>query len=370
MKELPAISVIIPMYNADKYVGECLDSILAQTFQDFEVIVVNDCSTDSSRAVVENYAPKFGERLKLTHTKKNSGCGGVPRNVGLPFARGEYISFLDADDTIAPTAFEELYNIAKNFDADVVACERYYEVPDKFWNDTDFRRQLQPFTWRSGEFVTQPTLLTENLSERVRIYNEVGFLWNLWSKLIRRDFVVDNEITFATSTIAEDFIFTSCLAFTAKKFVLVPNVVNYYRLTEESISHTADKGGKYFRKYVRALTKSFAHLDEFLSGRDFFRQNPNMKYLVLERLLNEILNYILYMYEQTPAHEFDEIVREEFSGEDIVALAALLFNTGNLYRVRLIENLGRVSKLEKIIREDKTYIAELENFIAQSQRHV
>ncbi|MBR3747432.1 MAG: glycosyltransferase family 2 protein, partial [Selenomonadaceae bacterium] len=131
MKEIPAISVIIPMFNAEKYIAECLDSILAQTFQDFEVIVVNDCSTDSSVAVFEGYKKFFGERLKIARTQKNSGCGGIPRNMGMMFSRGEYISFLDADDTITTTAFEELYSVAKKFDADVVACEKYYPVPEK-----------------------------------------------------------------------------------------------------------------------------------------------------------------------------------------------------------------------------------------------
>ena len=82
MMACPAVSVIIPMYNAEKYIGECLESLLLQTFQDFEVIVVDDCSTDNSFSIVESYIPKFDGRLKLTKTEKNSGGGGyVPRNI-------------------------------------------------------------------------------------------------------------------------------------------------------------------------------------------------------------------------------------------------------------------------------------------------
>ena len=81
----PAISVVIPLYNVEKYVGECLDSVLAQTFQNFEVIVVDDCSTDSSSAIVESYLSKFDGRLAILQTKKNSGCAGVPKNKGLNF---------------------------------------------------------------------------------------------------------------------------------------------------------------------------------------------------------------------------------------------------------------------------------------------
>ena len=117
----PAISVIIPLYNAERYIGETLDSLLAQTFQDFELIVVDDCSTDSSCAVVENYAERFGGRLKLTRTIKNTGSGTEPRNLGLTLSRGEYVYFMDNDDAVTPTALDELYALAKKFDADALA---------------------------------------------------------------------------------------------------------------------------------------------------------------------------------------------------------------------------------------------------------
>lgn len=100
----PAVSVIIPLYNAEKYIAESLDSLLAQTFQNFEVVVVDDCSTDSSCDIVESYASKFGGRLTLSHMAKNSGSGGLPRNKGMMLSCGEYIQFLDADDTLTRTA--------------------------------------------------------------------------------------------------------------------------------------------------------------------------------------------------------------------------------------------------------------------------
>ena len=94
----PAISVIIPMYNVEKYIGQCLGSLLSQTFQDFEAIVVDDCSTDNSVAEVEKFLPKLNDRLKLIKLNKNSGGVGIPRNVGIQLAHGKYIAFLDSDD--------------------------------------------------------------------------------------------------------------------------------------------------------------------------------------------------------------------------------------------------------------------------------
>ena len=92
----PAVSIIIPMFNADKYIAECLNSLLAQTLQNLEVIVVDDCSTDSSHALVESYIPKFGGRLKLSRMKKNSGSSALPHNKGFALSRGEYIFSMDA----------------------------------------------------------------------------------------------------------------------------------------------------------------------------------------------------------------------------------------------------------------------------------
>ena len=101
------------MYNAEKFIGECLTSLANQTFQDFEVIIVDDCSTDNSLNAALTFSKIFGERLRLAKLSANSGCPGVPRNFALEAARGEYIFFLDSDDFLSGTALEELYTVAK-----------------------------------------------------------------------------------------------------------------------------------------------------------------------------------------------------------------------------------------------------------------
>ena len=368
--KIPAISVIIPLYNAENFISECLDSVLSQTLQDFEIIVVDDCSTDNSVAIVESYAEKFGGRLALLRTKKNSGCAGVPKNRGFNYSRGEYVFFLDADDAIIPTAFEELYRVAKNFSADVVACEKYYEVPVELWHNNEFRKNLEPVSYQTAEFVTAPTLLTANLFERVQRYYQGGFLWNIWSKLIRRNFILENEISFTEAPVGEDMIFTGCLLFAAEKYILVPNVINFYRFIEGSISHPTDFEFDYFRKYLKALTKTFNYFEKFLRGRDFFRQHPDKKYLALERVWLEIRDYVLEFYDKVPVYEFDGILREEFSATDNVALNVFAFNAANIYSRRLSEALQAINESEKDMRRDKAYISELENFILNSQQRI
>ena len=335
------------MYNAEKYIGDCLDSILNQTFQSFEVIVVDDCSTDNSVEVVNSYANKFGGRLRLEQTLQNSGGGATPRNVGLPLSRGEYISFLDADDAITPTAFEELYSIAKKFDADVVACEKYYEIPDQFWHDAEFRKQLQPLTWRAGSFVDEPAFLTNNILERLHLCNSRKFLWNVWSKLIRRDWIFENKFLFA-DTIVEDLVFTICSLCMAEKFVLVPNVVNYYRVREGSISNnTAARDEKFFRKYVKAFAATFRYFDKFLDEREIFRGNSYIKYIVFDICWRELLGgYFSPMYDKIEPYKFDKILMEELSKDDNLALSAYTFNMEAFYHIRFAQAQQYIAALE------------------------
>ena len=361
---IPAVSVIIAMYNTEKYIGDCLDSLLAQTFQDFEVIVVDDCSTDNSVEVVESYAYKFGGRLKIFCLAKNSGNNGIPNNTGLSLSRGEYVIFFDSDDAVTADALEKLYIAAKEFNADVVACEKYYEIPAEFWNDAEYMRQLEPVSYQRGDFVDRPTLITADFSRRVKDCYNFRFLWNIWSKLIRRDFLIENDIT-VTNEMANDMLLTCFLVYSAERYVRIPDAINFYRVVESSLTHQKRDPQKQLQKYCRALRVGFEHLDKFLSDREFFRQNPALKYLALETYVREIITYLYKIYGDCPAYEFDEILREEFAEGDNSALLAFVFGAMNIYLLESNRLYERVAELEKIERQDKAYIAELEKLAVQ-----
>jgi len=333
----PAVSIIIPMYNVEKYIGECLDSILAQTLKNFEVIVVDDCSTDNSVAIVESYLEKFGGRLKIKRTRNNSGGCAVPRNFGLPFSSGEYILFMDGDDTITPTALNELYTIAKKFDADVVHCEKYYQIPDEQWNNREFRKQLKPTSYQTSNFVTEPTALPDDISVRVSMFHQRKFIHAIWVNLFRRDFILENEIKMCDVP-AEDMIFTMCAVCTSKKFVSVPNVINFYRVRENSVStEKTDEVGR-FRKWFRAFRLGFEYLDEFLSGRQNLSQREDLKYLLFDTYLNEMCNYFYNLYLQAPLPLIDEILKAEFKDCDNVALKAFIFNIMFYQRLQIMQS--------------------------------
>lgn len=112
------ISIIIPVYNVEQLLGECLDSVLAQTYADLEIILVDDGSTDASPAICDEYARKDG-RIRVIH-QENRGQSAA-RNVGLEIARGEFIGFVDSDDYIMPDMYETLMNLHREYDADMCA---------------------------------------------------------------------------------------------------------------------------------------------------------------------------------------------------------------------------------------------------------
>ena len=284
MPSTPIVSVIIPLYNAEKYIGACLTSILNQTFQDFEVIVVDDCSTDSSCTVVESFMPKFGERLKLLRTEKNSGGAGVPSNIGIENSRGKYVYVMDDDDLILDATLETLYKSAEDFQADVVFMERGYFfeseegkiVPD----DKDLK--LQAWLGKIDYLVEEPELEieTEALIESF-LQTEIG--WPVWQKLFLRDIVTANKITFLDIPTSQDCIFTLQLISYAKRFLRVPNPLYIYRRNNaDSICRTARNTDEKYTFWTKSYLKGLKFLTDFFGRQKFFIENPHYQKALLE----------------------------------------------------------------------------------------
>lgn len=122
------ISVIIPVYNVEKFISKCLDSIVNQTLKDIEVIVVNDGSPDNSQKIIDKYAKKYS--IIKSYIKENGGQGSA-RNLGLEKANGEYISFVDSDDWLDLNALEEMYTIGKKENSDIVICDMVDHYSDR-----------------------------------------------------------------------------------------------------------------------------------------------------------------------------------------------------------------------------------------------
>ena len=314
------------MYNAEKYIGECLTSLANQTFQDFDVIVVDDCSTDNSRKVVQDFFGTFSGKLKLKKMSKNSGYPGLPRNTALDMARGKYVYFLDSDDLLSETALEELYNVAEKFDADVVHSEKYIVF--------DENRVAEVQSIQTGEFVIEPTLETFDTGERVESFTQKRFLWWACNKLFRRKFLRDNKIVFPAIKTFEDFVFVFECLVAAKNYVRVPFVSYYYRLRNDSLSHEAVDGVRFMDNIIGVIKST----DDFMSNRKFFIDNPQYKYMLVDFFMQERLDiysqsFISSKYNVGEVYNF--LCKEIFSRrpQDTVALTAYLFVTANILKL-------------------------------------
>ena len=302
----PEISVIIPLYNAEKFIAECLESLSAQTLKNFELIIVDDCSTDSSPAIVESYIPKFGGRLKLSRTKKNSGSGALSRNKGLKLSRGKYVFNMDNDDLLTPTALEELFALAETYDADVVYCEKYFVANDDL-------SEIYLHGEQEGIFVDRPTLETDDLTERVNEILAYRFWVTPWSKLVKRDVLLDNEIYFPPCKISDDDIWTYELLFCAGKILRVPNAIYVNRRTKNSVTRDARTPVQEITFWLNPLFTGLKSFDDFMGAIEFFRRNPHYRLAMLDHLANGRSFAQLSRYcAQMPPIEIYDAIRQSF----------------------------------------------------------
>ena len=339
-KKIPAISIIISMYNAEKYIAPCLQSLLIQTFDDFEVIVVDDCSTDQSAFIVKSFFDRFDGRLTLIKTKRNSGTPGLPRNLALKSARGKYITFFDSDDIVIKTALEELFTIAEQTNAEVLHAEKYFEL-------VDGANQMSVRTFQSPPFVEQPTLETDDMGDRVQRFTQRKFLWNVWSKIFRRDFLIKNKIVFPNMTSFEDLVVTFCCMIRAKNYIRIPNIFYVYRNRPDSLSH----GGRHSFEITTNLIEAIKVMDHCMGETDFFRQNPKYRYMAIDYFVQSRINIISHsLYTQNQPYEVDDYLRYRIfniNPNENIPLMTYLFSNANVCRLQLEAQQREIERLKQ-----------------------
>ena len=332
MKNFPKVSVIVPVFNAEKFLGVCLESVLIQTLKDFEVIVVDDCSTDSSFSVAESFLEKFGGRLKIISLPKNTGSAAVPRNVGLEHAHGEYIFFVDADDLLTKDALETLYDFAEKYSSDVVYTEKCFMCDEK-----NPPKNFKLATWSRAVLKNKIFLETEDTGARVNMLMNSHFYWPPWTKFVRRGFLVDNNIKFPRMKIAEDMVWTIEIICAAKNLLRVPTPLYVYRENETSMMSRKRTTEQQIIFWTSPLINGLDCLDKFMRRLKFFQKNSVARLQVLNFFALSQFDNMAEAFKEFDPTEVYEIFLREFSKADDLqpALIAYLLVMNNLYRNEL-----------------------------------
>lgn len=212
------ISVIIPVYNSEKYIAQCLESVINQPLKDIEIICVNDGSTDTSLDILNEYALK-DNRIKIISQAHTFRGAGSARNRGIETATGEYISFVDSDDYIEKDFLQNLYETAKEYNADV-ACSGVVRETE---NENIIQLKFNEIK------------VSDKPDDNLKVSKSLPFPYP-WNKIYKREFIVSYDIKYVEDTYYEDLIFTPFVITKAEKLISVPDVFYHYIERENSVT--------------------------------------------------------------------------------------------------------------------------------------
>ncbi len=240
----PAISIIVPVYNVEKYLRQCLDSLAAQTFKDIEVLLINNASPDNSAVIIEEYIQKY-PYFKTFYLK--GGAAGGARNEGLKHAQGQYIIFVDSDDFVAPDMCQKLYDAAINNNADMAGAETYLVKEDGSCPTPNNSAKEPPF------------ILDRQKDGRTNMLKTGGNLGCAWRKIFKTELINGNNLRFPENAPFEDVAFISTCFILANRYAQIRDLLWYYRYVPTSISNTKGEVApkSFFNNFalMRALLK-------------------------------------------------------------------------------------------------------------------
>lgn len=328
------VSIIVPVYNVEKYVARCLDSCINQTFEDLEIICVNDGSTDRSLEILEAYA-RLDSRVKFV-TKGNGGLSSA-RNTGVEIAQGEYILYVDSDDYISSTTVERVYNNAKQNDSDVVIFDYYCLRTDP--------RECESLTIEPlGNKYVNSTFNADSVGAEVYKYIPVC----AWVKLYRADLLKNNGIIFDEGLLYEDISYWAKVFVKAKRISYFNEPLYAYMVgrNNQIMARNDEKLFDIIKIYeiVEKVFKDSEYFDKYKSSIDILMMMDYLKKLsVIKQELREDLFNVLKSLNKTIDYDYYE-QDGVFIFEKLSARNFKLLNT--------VDNLSEFMKLQKGVFND------------------
>ncbi|WP_017380779.1 glycosyltransferase family 2 protein [Paenisporosarcina sp. TG-14] len=230
----PLVSIIVPIYNTEKYLENCVESLIKQTLKDIEILLVDDASTDNSKEIIEKYA-LLDTRIIVIYQEKNCGPSAT-RNTGIKAANGEYVGFVDSDDFVVEDMFEKMYLASQEQQVDIVSCG--YNKCDE---DNNILSK-HPFPIKSRLFLDIDMKI-----DLMVIAHETKFVWFACRNIYKRSMLLVEGIYFnAKVRFAEDTIFNLYAFYHSNGIFVINEELYYYRDTPDSL--TSKKGKSYLEE--------------------------------------------------------------------------------------------------------------------------
>lgn len=242
----------MPVYNVDKYIRKCLDSLINQTLRDIEIIIVNDGSTDTSQAIIDDFVKRYP--IKVTSLIKENGGLSDARNYGIPYCAGEYIAFVDSDDYVDVTMYEKMYSEAKRIDADIVTSDYYVTYPSS------------KIKVKSRSFISNKDMFMDPLAAA-------------WNKIYKKSLLINTGILFPKGLIYEDTEFFCKLIPYINKCGYISEPLVYYVQRSGSITNTQSE------KIVQ-IFQIFKNIKEYYLAQDLYdTYNIELQYFAARVIL-------------------------------------------------------------------------------------
>lgn len=268
------VSIVIPVYNASAYIEDCLASLTAQTMDNIEILFVDDHGRDDSMECARRFieAHPSGKTFRFLATPHNMGPGPA-RNVGIEAAQGEYVAFIDSDDVVEPDFCEQLYQAAKQYDADLAYCQAQL-VKDA---------ETQP--------MNNPVIESGAFSGEKRSFFLTHYTTLFVSFLYRRSLLNEYGIRFPATRSAEDSYFLTCSLLAAKRIACVDKPLYHYLVHSESLSESLNP-----KRYLDKV-KSFDLLVQFAREKGLYETNQaELDYIYLKK--GYLLGVLTYIYNE------------------------------------------------------------------------
>lgn len=265
--EIPKLSIIVPVYNGEKYIKKCLDSIKSQTIKNFEIIIVNDGSTDSSEQIILEYK-KTNLEINIIYVKKDNGGLSDARNYGVTHATGRYISFIDVDDYIDKDLYK---NLERYMDAEIDLIKFKMQIINE--SGEMIKKIDGPvFEKCTGEEGFEKLCTIDKYIDPACIY------------LYKREFFINNQFKYELGTYHEDFGLTPLIIIKAKSFVSTNQYGYYYLQTQNSITRNDNN-----EKRIKKAKDVLKHYDNMINKIQNINVNNKTKYLIKRYYTNTVI---------------------------------------------------------------------------------